>query len=202
MARAYYDNLDFTLHLSRLDHDLKDNHATHTTNVKHIGISSFDTSDATLQPGILIGYAYTSSDQPQMAELDPQGYFLGPILRWQLLYMPQFSAALAGSYLFQRIKDDTPAQSATLEWYQPQLDLDATWRLSSRIGITAGAQYGRIDVDAKLAGTVNRKLTLRQDAALGGRAGLKFFFGDDGQAGIVMHRDLGDGVEIYFQRQF
>jgi hypothetical protein len=197
------DSLNFALHLSRLEYSLKDAQQSIDITVKQIGVTSFDIGEQPLQPGLLLGYAYTSdSNQPLTAGMELQGFYIGPALRGVLIDSRHFTAALTGTYLYQRVKDSNADQSVTMEWQQPQLDLDLLWRVTQRVALSFGEQYGRIDVDEKFTGAVNHTVTLAAGASLGYRAGLEFDLGEDGQVGILLHRAVGDGAELYFQRQF
>jgi len=89
-----------------------------------------------------------------------------------------------------------------MDWYQPQLDLDAMWHISARVGLIIGGQFGRVDVDEKIKRDVNQTLKLKRNATLGGLAGVAFDLGGDGQVGVLLRQAVGDGAEIYFQRQF
>ena len=203
VAEPVVESLDFGLHLSRLDTSLKDAQQPVNITVKQAGITSFDISEQTLQPGLLLGYAFVSDiDQPLTAGMELQGFYIGPALRGVLIDSRRFTVALTGTYLYQRVKDSNADQTVTLEWQQPQLDLDLLWRITQRVALSLGEQYGRIDVDEKIKGTVDRTVTLHAGPTLGYRAGLEFDLGGDGQVGMLLHRAIGDGVEIYFQRQF
>jgi|GEM_PF-3483885 len=203
IAESPTEPLDFGLHLSRLTTELSDNQRAIHTVVRRAGIASFDMTTRSLQPGIALGYASISdTSQPLSAGLEPQGFYIAPALRSAVINTRPFTVTLTGSYLYQHTRDSNATQSVTMEWHQPQLDLDALWRLSERAGLTVGGQYGRIDIDEKISGAVNQTITLKRRATLGSRAGLEFDLGNDGQVGLLLHRGIGDGVEIYFQRRF
>jgi len=195
--------LDFAFHLSRLDITLNDTQQVVDTTVKRIGITSFDLRQQPLRPGVAVGYAYVSdSSQAVTAGMELVGYYFAPSLRGMLLNGERLRAALTATYLYQHVKDSIADRSVTMDWQQAQVDLDARWRVSRQLDLLLGGQYGGIDVDENLSGNINQTLKLHTGPTLGYRAGLEFDLGDDGQVGMVMHRDLGDGVEIYFQRQF
>jgi len=198
------ESVTFGLHFSSLDVSLNDpKQQPVDTTVEQVGIASFDTGEQTLQPGLLLGYAHVGNiNQLLAAGLQPQGFYIGPALRGMLIDNGRLSAALTGTYLYQRVRDSNADRELTLEWQQPQLDLDMLWRFSQRVALSLAGQYGRIDVNERIKGTVNQTLTLDSGPTLGYRAGLEFDLGEDGQVGILLHRAIGDGVELYFQQQF
>jgi len=203
MAEPLAKPLDFALHLSRLKTELHAEQQRIDTVVKRAGITSFDSSEPALQPGLLLGYAWTDiSNQTLTAGMTPEGFYIGPALRGVMIAARHFTLTVTAGYLYQRVRDSNAGQSVTLEWYQPQLDLDAAWRITRRISVLIGGQYGRIDADEKLTGTVNQTITLSKRPTLGSRAGLELDLGGDGQAGVLIHQAIGDGVELYFQQQF
>jgi hypothetical protein len=188
-------SVDFALHLSRLDVPLNTG--------QQAGVISFDTGRHPLQPGLAVGYAYVSDNsQTVTAGMELEGFYLAPALRGVLCDGPRLTATLTAAYLYQRVKDSNATDSVTLEWQQPQLDLDVKYRIGRELVVLLGGQYGRIDVDEHITGSADQTFTLEHGAAAGYRAGLEVDLGDDGQVGILVHRALGDGVEIYFQRQF
>jgi hypothetical protein len=196
-------SLDFALHLSRLDTALNAGQQDITATVKQLGVVSFDIGNRPLQPGLAVGYAYVSdSGQAVTAGMELEGFYVAPAVRGVLINGQRLTATLTGTYLYQRVKDSNADQSVTLEWQQPQLDLDINYRVGRQIGLLLGGQYGRADVDEKITGGVDQSLTLETGSTLGYRAGLEIDLGDDGQVGMLLHRAIGDGVEIYFQRQF
>lgn len=202
-AQPLAASVDFALHLSRLDTPLNDGQQDIDTTVKQLGIASFDTEQQTLQPGLAVGYAYVSAgNQAATAGMELEGFYIAPALRSVLLDGRRLTATLTATYLYQRVKDSNTDQTVTLEWQQPQLELDVKYHLSRQIVLVAGGQYGRIDADEKLTGTIDQTLTLQTGPTLGYRTGLEFDLGDDGRVGMLLHRAIGDGVEIYFQRQF
>ena len=202
-AESPPDSLSFALQLSRLNISLHEGQHSINTPAKHLGIVSFDTSGQTLQPGLAVGYAYISdSSQSYTAGMELQGYYLAPALRGVLIDGQRLSATLSGTYLYQRVKDNNSQQAVSLEWHQPQLDLEVTCRISRQISLLLGGQYGRIDVDEKITNGVDQTITLKSEAILGYRAGLEFDLGGDAQVGMRLHRAIGDGVELYFQRQY
>lgn len=202
-AAPLSESLDFALQFSRLDTSLSDERRSIKSSVKKIGIMSIDTSGQTLRPCLSLGYAYVSDNSQSLtAGMELQGFYIGPALRGVLIDTQRIRAMLTGTYLYQRVKDSNADHSVTLEWQQPQLDLDILWRATRQVEIFLGGQYGRVDADEKIRGTVNQTLTLHSGPTLGYRAGLEFDLGGDGQVGILLHRAIGDGVEIYFQRQF
>lgn len=195
--------LDFALHLSRLDYPLSDGPQAINTTVKQLGVVSFDISQYPLQPGIGVGYAYASDSQQSVtAGLELEGFYLAPALRSVLLDGRRLTATLTATYLYQRIKDSNADQSVTLEWHQPQLDVELIYRISRPIGLVLGGQYGRIDADEKLSGGINQTVTLHSGPTLGYRAGLDMDVGGDGHVGVLVNRAIADGVELYFQQLF
>ena len=114
----------------------------------------------------------------------------------------KLAVTLTGTYLYQRVKDSNTNQTVTLEWQQPQMDLDVKLRISGQIALMLGGQYGRIDVDETITGSIDRTLTLKNGPKPGYQVGLEFDLGGDGQVGMLVHRVIDDGVEIYFQRQY
>jgi hypothetical protein len=196
-------SLDFALHLSRLDIPISDGQQDITTTVKHLGVVSFDISQQPLQPGLGVGYAYTSdSGQSATAGMELEGFYIAPALRGVLLDGRRLNATLTVTYLYQRVRDSNATQSVTQEWQQPQMDLALNWRLGSAVSLVLGGQYGRIDVDEKLNGAIYRTVTLHRDPTLGYRAGLDMDVGGDGHVGALIHRAIADGVELYFQQLF
>jgi hypothetical protein len=195
--------LDFALHLSRLDIPLSDGPQAINTTVKQLGIVSFDISQQILQPGLGVGYAYAGDSQQSVtAGMELEGFYIAPALRSVLLDGHRLNATLTATYLYQRVKDSNADQTVTQEWHQPQLDLVLNWRLSRAFALVLGGQYGRIDVDEKLGGAVERTVTLHRKSTLGYRAGLDMDVGGDGHVGVLVHRAIGDGVDIYFQQLF
>ena len=194
--------LDFGLHLARMEVTLDDATQTVNTTVKRIGIVTFDSGRPSVQPGLAVGYAYVSDDSPAGAGLERQGFYIAPALRGVLLATQRIMATITGSYLYQRTKDNNVDQAVTSEWLQAQLDLDLRYRLSGLFNLALGGHYGRIDVDEQLSGAVDRTLTRHTGPSLGYHAGLEIDLDEDGQVGISVHHALGDGVELYFQRQF
>jgi hypothetical protein len=201
-AAAYETPLDFALHLARLTVPLQTAGQRVTATVRQIGISSFNRGTPTLQPGLYLGYAWIDLDRTPAAALAPEGFYIGPAVRSEFLRLPRFTVTLTASYLYQRVRDSNAAQAVTLEWYQPQLDLDGLWHLTRTLGVRLGARYGRADADERLSGTVDQTVKLAREAVFGTRAGLELDLGDDGQIGCLFHQAVGDGVELYFQRQF
>lgn len=202
-AAPLADTLDFALHFSRLKAELSDTQQAIDITAKHVGITSFDRGEGMLQPGLALGYAYIgTSNQPLTAGMELEGFYISPALRSVAIDTPRFTLTLTGAYLYQRVKDSNATQAVTLEWYQPQLDVDALWRITHQVGLIVGGQYGRIDADEKISGAVNQTVTLKKRSTLGSHAGLEFDLGGDGQVGFQLHHAIGDGVEIYFQRQF
>ena len=196
-------SLDFAFQISRLDTSLNDGQQAVSSTVKQIGITSFDMNQPTLQPGLEVGYAYISSiNQPLTAGMELQGFYIAPALRGVLIDGQRLSATLTGTYLYQRVKDNNAHQAVTLEWQQPQVDLDVKCRISRKITLLLGGHYGRIDVDEKISGDISQSLTLKTGPTPGYSAGLEFDLGGDGQVGILLRRAMGDGAEMYFQRQF
>jgi hypothetical protein len=152
---------------------------------------------------LAIGYAYVSAgNQAVTAGMELEGFYIAPALRSVVFDDRRLNITLTATYLYQRVKDSNSDQAVTLEWQQPQLELDAKCHLSRQIVLALGGQYGRIDADEHLSGGVDQTLTLHSGPSLGYRAGLEFDLGNDGQVGMLLHRALGDGVEIYFKRQF
>ena len=195
--------LDFALHLSRLDIPLSDGQQDINTTIKHLGIVSFDISQQTLQPGLGVGYAYASDNrQSATAGMELEGFYIAPALRGVLLDGRHLIATLTATYLYQRVKDSNATQSVTQEWQQPQLDLSLNWRLSRAVTLVLEGQYGRIDVDEKLSGAIYRTVTLHRNPTLGYLAGLDLDVGGDGHVGVLVHRAIADGVELYFQQLF
>ncbi len=195
--------LDFSLHLSRLKTELHAEQLRVDTIVKQAGITSFDSSNPKLQPGLFLGYAWADiTNQSSTGGMTPEGYYIGPALRSTMVAARHFTLTVTASYLYQWVRDSNAGQTVTLQWYQPQLDLDAAWRITRHISILIGGQYGRVDADEQLTGNVNQTLTLDKRSTLGGRAGLELNLGGEGQAGFLIHQAIGDGVELYFQRQF
>jgi len=196
-------DLDFALHLSRLDIPLNNGPQAINTTVKQLGVVSFDISQLTLQPGLGVGYAYASDNQQAVtAGLELEGYYIAPALRSVLLDGRRLNATLTAAYLYQRVKDSNADQAVTLEWHQPQLDLELNYRISRAIGLLLGGQYGRIDADEQLSGNINQTISLHSGPTLGYRAGLDMDVGGDGHVGVLVHRAIGDGVEMYFQQLF
>jgi len=195
--------LDFALHLSRLDIPLNNGPQTINTTVKQLGVVSFDISQQTLQPGLGVGYAYASDSQQSVtAGMELVGFYIAPALRSVLLDGSRLTATLTATYLYQRVKDSNADQAVTLEWHQPQLDLKLKYRINRSIGLLLGGQYGRIDADEKLSGNINQTISLQNGPTLGYRAGLDMDVGGDGHVGVLVHRAIGDGLEIYFQQLF
>lgn len=201
-ARAADHPLDFALHLARVKTDVHAPGRNDTATVKQIGISSFDRHLPAAQPGLLLGYAWIDFGRGPSAGLAPEGFYIGPAVRSEWLRTTGLTLTATASYLYQRVRDSDRMQSVTIEWYQPQVDLDLLGRLTSTLGLRLGATYGRVDVDDKAAGAVSGSVSLAGDAVVGGRAGLELDLGSDGQMGFMLHRAIGDGVELYFQRQF
>ena len=196
-------SLDFALHLSRLDIPVSDGQQQITTTVKHLGVVSFDISQQTLQPGLGVGYAYASDSQQSVtAGMELEGFYIAPALRSVLLDGHRLNVTLTATYLYQRVKDSNTDQTVTLEWQQPQLDLALIYRISRPIGLLLGGQYGRIDADEKLSGSIDQSITLQRGPTLGYRAGLDVDLGGDGHVGVLVHRAIADGVELYFQQLF
>ncbi|MEJ2553599.1 MAG: hypothetical protein P8164_06180 [Gammaproteobacteria bacterium] len=202
-ATSLPPSVNFGLHLARLDTSLRNGQQDITTTVKQIGIASIDLSQENLQPGLAIGYAYVSdSDQAVTAGMELQGFFLAPSLRGALFDSRLLSGTLTATYLYQRVKDSNADRSVTMEWQQPQLDLDVNCHVSRQINLLLGAQYGRADVDETVTGDVEQTLTLKTGPTLGYRAGVEIELGGEGQVGMYLYRAISDGVELYFQRQF
>jgi hypothetical protein len=199
---AYGAPLDFALHLARLTIPLHTAGQRVTATVKQIGISSFDRGTPILQPGLYLGYAWIDLDRGPAAALAPEGFYIGPAVRSEFLRLPRFTVTLTASYLYQRVRDSNAVQAVTLEWYQPQLDLDGLWHVTRTLGVRLGARYGRADADQRLSGTVDQTVKLAREAVFGTRAGLELDLGGSGQIGCLFHQAIGDGVELYFQRQF
>lgn len=196
-------SIDFAMHFSRLDTTLKNGQQEIATTVKQIGIASFDLSQNTLQPGLAIGYAYINdSDQAVTAGMALEGFFFAPSLRGLLFDNRSLSGTLTATYLYQRVKDSNADRMVTLEWQQPQLDLDVKYRVTRQIDLLLGARYGRANVDETITGDIQQSLTLNAGPTLGYRAGMEIELGGRGQVGLSLHHAIGDGVEIYFQRQF
>ncbi len=195
--------IDFAVQLSRLDTPLHNGQQDIHTTVKQLGIISFDLTQPVMQPGLAVGYAYVNSgDQPAIAGMEPAGFYIAPALRGVLFDGRRLGATLTATYLYQRVKDSRTGQAVTLEWQQPQLDLDVRCHLSHQVVVRLAGRYGRVDMDETLSGDVNQSLTLQSGPTLGYLAGLEFELGYDGQVGMLLHRAIGDGLEIYFQRQF
>jgi cell wall assembly regulator SMI1 len=202
-AAAVPETLDFALHVSRLETKLSVRQQRVDTVIERAGIASFDTSNAALQPGLYAGYAWVNlTNQSSAAGLQPGGYYIGPAIRSAMAFGRNLNLTATAGFLYQRTKDDNAAQAIVMEWYQPQLDLDAAWHIAAQLNVTAGGQYSSIDADEKLSGAVNQTVTLERHSIFGGHAGLELDLGDDGQVGFLIHRDIGNGVELYFQQQF
>ena len=202
-ADSLNTTLDFSLHLSRQDISLKDGQQVINTSVKQLGVTSVDISKHPLQPGLALGYSYISDgDQAVTSGMELEGFYIAPALRDVLLDGQRVSAAFTAVYLYQRVSDSNAAQTVTMEWLQPQLDLDIRYLINRQFGLLLGGQYGRVDVDEQVSGGINQTLHLKHGAEFGYRAGLEIDLGYDGQVGLLLHRAIGDGVELYFQRQF
>lgn len=194
--------LDFALNLARLTTDLHGPDRRDTATVKQIGISSFNRRLPAVQPGLLLGYTWIDLQRGPAAALAPEGFYVGAAVRSALLHRSRLTVTATASYLYQRVRDSNATQGVTLEWFQPQLDLDLIARLTPLLGVRLGATYGRADVDERAFGAIDQSVSLARDAVLGGRAGLELDLGSDGQIGFMLHQAIGDGVEFYFQRQF
>lgn len=195
--------LDFALHLSRLETELHSSAQILTATVKQAGIAAFDAGDPSLQPGLFLGYSWIDlAHRAPTTGLQAEGVYLGPALRNELVNSGHLRLHLTAAYVYQRVRDSGAGQTATLEWYQPQLDLDGAWRISRHLTLLIGGRYGRVDGDEKLSGNVTQTLNLDRGATLGSRAGLELDLSGDGRAGILVHQALGDGVEFYFQRRY
>jgi len=194
--------LDFGLHLTRLKTDLRAPGRNDTARIRQIGISAFDRHTPSIQPGMLLGYAWIDLERGPAAALAPEGYYIGPAVRGELWQGARFTFTATASYLYQRVHDSNSAQAVTLQWYQPQLDLDLLGRLTRSLRVRVGATYGRADAEERSSGAINQSASLTRDAVLGGRAGLELDLGDRGQIGLTMHQAISDGVELYFQRRF
>jgi len=194
--------LDFALHLTHLKTSLHAPGRDDTATVNQIAMSFFDTRLPAVQPGLYLGYVWIDLAEGPAAALAPEGYLIGFAVRGPLLHRPRFELTATGSYLYQRAEDSNDTRSVTLEWFQPQLDLDALWRIAPSFGVRLGATYGRADVDQRSSGVLNQGVTLSSDAVFGGRAGVELDLGGDGQIGFMLHQAVGEGVELYFQRQF
>lgn len=197
------ETLDFALHVSRLETELNVRQQRVDTVIERAGIASFDTSNTALQPGLYMGYAWVDiSNQSSADGLQPGGYYIGPAIRSAIAFGRDLNVTATAGYLYQRTKDNNAAQAVVMEWYQPQLDLDAAWHIASRLDVKVGGQYSGIDANEKLSGAINQTVTLERHSIFGGHAGLELDLGNDGQVGFLMHRDVGNGVELYFQQQF
>ena len=202
-ADPFSDPIDFALHFSRLETGLDDGQQTVDTTEKQLGITAFNLVNPALQPGLLLGYAFIDiADQPLTAGMELDGFYIGPALRSTLIDDHDFTLSITGSYLYQSTRGSADTQVINLDWYQPQLDLDARWRLSQNAKLTIGGQIGRVDVNERFEGPVKQTLKLKQTSTLGGHAGMEFDLGDPGQIGVLIHHAISNGVELYFQQQF
>jgi hypothetical protein len=202
-ADSFSDPIDFALHLSRLKTELSDGQETIDTTLKQAGITTFSLNKPSMQPGLSLGYAYIdTANQPLSAGMELEGFYIGVALRSILIDNRRATLSVTGSYLYQHADDSNSSQTVNLDWYQPQLDIDALWRLNASVGLTVGGRYSRVEADERIEGAVNQSLQLKRSSTLGGHAGVQFDLGEDGQMGALVHQGVSDGAEIYFQRQF
>jgi len=204
-AQGFVDNppLDFALHLERYDTTLSGGRDRIDLTVKRAGISTYGNDDPTLQPGLLLGYAtLDSGDASFSSSSQPEGFYVGPALRSEFFANRHLTASVTGSYLYQRVRDETGGRQQTLEWQQWRLALATHWRLSTRVALLASGHYGAIDSQQRLEGTVNQSRSLTRGPGAGGRAGLEFQVDGNGRIGVAAERGEFDGLDIYFQRQF
>ena len=199
----FSDPIDFALHFSHLETELTDGQDPVNFTSRQFGITSFNLVNPALQPGLLLGYTYMdTTKQALTAGMELNGFYIGPSLRSTLIDDRGFMLRIAGTYLYQRTRGSSGAQVVTLDWYQPQLDLDALWQFGSHLKLTLGGQVGRVDVNERFEGPVKQTLKLTQTSTFGGRAGMEFDLGNAGQIGVLVQRAISYGVDIYFQRQF
>src|SRR3569623_1351366 len=204
-AQGFVDNppLDFALHLERYDTTLSGGRDRIDLTVKRAGISAYGNDDRTLQPGLLLGYAMLDSGSASFcSSSQPEGFYVGPALRSEFFANRHLTASVTGSYLYQRVRDETGGRQQTLEWQQWRLALATHWRLKTRVALLAIGHYGAIEILQRLEGTVNQSRSLTRGPGAGGRAGLEFQVDGNGRIGVAAERGEFDGLDIYFQRQF
>ena len=202
-AASYFYQTPFEVaaQFKRFDTRLRDAQGADTVTVRRAGVRVYEDSAARLQPGLLIGYALLDGGGAP-AGMEPRGFYAAPSLRGILWAGPRLRLSLSGVYLYQWADDEQGSQRLRVEWEQVQLEGDLQWRITPRARLSLGGVYGRISTSERAEGPVQFKIKRHAGPQFGGRYGLEFNVGDDGQVGALWHDHLEQGIEIYFQRQF
>ncbi len=203
-ATAFYQTpFEFAAQFKRFDTRLRDGQNTTAITVRRAGVRVHEYSAARLQPGLAIGYAFLDTDTaPALAGMQARGFYAAPSLRGMLWNGPRLSLSLSGGYLYQWADEKTDGQNLSVEWEQAQLEGDLQWRITPRARLLLGGVYGRISTTERAEGPVQFKVKRHAGPRFGGRYGLEFSVGGDGQVGALWHDHLEQGIELYFQRQF
>lgn len=173
------------------------------TTVEWIGISWRQALGLRVQ-GTLFGgsAALTQSNSSVTAGARLRGFHAGFALHINLWNRERAQLFLSSDYILQDVDDDIAGADVSLEWHQLQLELGASTSLGAAVCLYGGLNYGIIDGQQRLSGTVNETIDFDRGPVSGAFVGLEGNVEENGFIGIELHSGLSRYAEIFFKHRF
>jgi hypothetical protein len=173
-----------------------------TTN-RWIGLSWREKAGERLTLGLYGGYAYvTQSNNPVTAGVQLDGFHAGFSLHGILYGGRRVSLFYAGYYTYQKVDHKGETQTVVIDWTEPRAQLGAIVAVTRRLRFYGGGNYGSLDGEERVSGTINRTTDFSRAARAGGFLGMDLNVENDGYVGIELKAGLTRGGQIYFKRSY
>lgn len=189
----------FVRHRSDFDYPA----ASVDTTVEWIGISWHQKLGLRVH-GTLFGgsAALTQSNSPVTAGARLRGFHAGFALHVNLWDRKRTHLFLSSDYTLQDVDDHIAGVDVSLEWHQLRLQLGASTPLGTAVCLYGGFNYGVIDGQQRLSGTVNATTDFDRGPVSGAFVGLEGNVEENGFVGIELHSGLSRYTEIFFKHRF
>jgi hypothetical protein len=195
--------LDVGVHFSQLKNDLKYPSADSTTRVERLTLSWREKFTDRLLLGMHGGYSYaTQNGNPLTEGLELDGYHFGLSASVGLTPPSATLQVVAEvSFTYEQVEHESTSQTVDMDWRESRAGLWVFIPLGPAVQLIGAARYGSTSGEQRASGAVNS--TDDFDSRRNGSAvGINASDGRLGSVGIVGYKDLDQGWEVYFKRQF
>jgi len=199
-----YPPLDFALYVGHADIRFAYPAADVDTAIRRIGVGWREHYGERLRLGLFGGYSFVSqTGNAPTAGLDLDGYHVGVSFDLDLLQRRPFAIFAGASYMYERAKQEDATNHLRLTWTAPTVRVGALIRISETLRLTGGGQYGYVEGEERLRGSVNQTSRIERRHETGGFAALELTVdAQRGYVGIAGYSGAERGGTIYFGRQF
>lgn len=202
---GFPDGNAIDLHIVRedLEADYDDTRTTETLRLRRLGISFYETLDASSRLGVRLGYAgFTQSGRAQTEGFDPSGYFAEVEFEGGWPVRGRFQAVLGASWRYTSVDAADDTTEVALDWETLELRPALRVGLTPKLRLMLGAMATAVDGSERVLGPTRETTDFSEEDGEGSFAVLEYHRDDHGVIALRARSGNPEGLYIAFEHRF